>query len=640
MALFPYDFRDRQSEIMETLRETLESGKHLVMESPTGTGKTICALAPCLEWAFENGKRIFYITRTNSQQLQVLKELRAISKKHPEHEIFGIGIQGRANMCPLVSERPGWKEGSAEELSKLCRDLKDAVRAGRPDSGCRYFAGLLGSEAGTAVEYIRGSLPTIEDLVARCVDLGVCPYELVKSLMKSAHVVVMPYIFVFHPFIRERLLAWTGTDLSNVVLIVDEAHNLPEYIREMRSVELGQITLDRASAEGHHFGNVEIVDGLSMSRFCSILEEIILDIRKNYIVDEDGLVPDDALETGLLSTLSVTSPKLKNIIDKLMVQGEIIIEARRKTGQLPRSYIGAVASFLARWMGLEGEPYIRLIKRDRKQTKLEAYCLDPTVAGEVFKECAATIHMSGTLAPLSEYRDSVGLPHGDTTCVAFKNPFPPENRLVLCREDLTTQYEALQKKPEILQEVFNALVDLCNNIERNTIIFFPSFEIMQKAINRGVVHEIGRKIFIEEQGEQEHLMRTVKSFKQAAMQPGGAVLFSVAGGRVSEGMDFPEKELELAVLVGIPYPKPSAKLKALTFYYDRRFKKGWEYIVKAPTTRKILQTLGRLIRSADDAGVAMILDRRAVQFRKEIPDLKETDSGMEHIINFFEKKGK
>jgi DNA excision repair protein ERCC-2 len=100
-------------------------------------------------------------------------------------------------------------------------------------------------------------------------------------------------------------------------------------------------------------------------------------------------------------------------------------------------------------------------------------------------------------------------------------------------------------------------------------------------------------------------------------------------------MDYPKKQMEILVVVGIPYPKPSAKQRALEIFYDRKYNKGWEYAVKAPTTRRLLQTIGRLIRHEEDRGVAIILDKRANQFKEYIPDLKLSNDIVKDSQNFF-----
>ena len=66
------------------------------------------------------------------------------------------------------------------------------------------------------------------------------------------------------------------------------------------------------------------------------------------------------------------------------------------------------------------------------------------------------------------------------------------------------------------------------------------------------------------------------------------------------------------------------------------FGKGWEYAVLYPTIRKLLQTIGRLIRSEDDRGVAIILDKRAVRFRPYIADVSKSADPIQDVKNFYD----
>jgi DNA excision repair protein ERCC-2 len=96
----------------------------------------------------------------------------------------------------------------------------------------------------------------------------------------------------------------------------------------------------------------------------------------------------------------------------------------------------------------------------------------------------------------------------------------------------------------------------------------------------------------------------------------------VAGGRLAEGIDYPDEELEAVVLVGIPDPKPTAKRSALREFLDATTGHGWEYTVDAPAARAIVQACGRMIRSEHDRGLAIILDKRAVNFARWLPGLE------------------
>jgi len=158
----------------------------------------------------------------------------------------------------------------------------------------------------------------------------------------------------------------------------------------------------------------------------------------------------------------------------------------------------------------------------------------------------------------------------------------------------------------------------------------------------GYFAEIQRCLYIEQQHmSQSELMDLVTDFKSCGDGNGNtAALFTVMGGRISEGMDFPAEQLEIAVIVGIPYPKPTARQRGLQNYYDQKFGKGWEYTVQAPAARKMLQAIGRLIRKEDDRGVAVILDKRAPRFHQYIKEMQESknllrdiDWFMNHPIN-------
>jgi DNA excision repair protein ERCC-2 len=139
---------------------------------------------------------------------------------------------------------------------------------------------------------------------------------------------------------------------------------------------------------------------------------------------------------------------------------------------------------------------------------------------------------------------------------------------------------------------------------------------------------------------QSELMDLVSDFKSCGNGDGNsAAIFTVMGGRISEGMDFPAEQLEIAVIVGIPYPKPTARQRGLQNYYDQKFGKGWEYTVQAPAARKMLQAIGRLIRNENDRGVAVILDKRATRFHQYIKEMQESKNLLIDINRFMNQQG-
>jgi DNA excision repair protein ERCC-2 len=635
LGIFPYEPRPVQAELMGLFSAAVEEGSGALAEAGSGTGKTVCALVPSLHGAARLGKRVLYLTRTNSQQVQVFRELRAISSRF---KVLGAGIQGRHSTCLLMETEREWRGASPEELSLLCNDRKEAVRRREPH-GCPFFGNLQSSGASELQAWCERTLPTVEEMTRRCRELGLCPYEAAKLVARSANIVVAPYVYFLSPFIRARLLDWMNCPLEDLVVVVDEAHNLPEFARSLKSVSLGQQSLKLAGQEASELGGLYLMDEVRVQHFCARLEEIILQLRDEYLIDEDGIVPPGAVEEELMYSFRWTSNKLETAVANLAAHGEVVKENRRKDGRIPRSHMHSVGAFLSLWMGLESDAYVKLVK-DGQSPRLEAYCMDPGLAAEPLGRCHSGLHMSGTLAPLEEYRDSLGL--GDRTAMrAFPGIFPPENRLVLYDPAVSMKYEDRLMDEEMFSGIVEKAGEVCRATSRNTAVFFPSHDLLERSIDLGLGRAIGRRVFVEERGQsQTDLLETVDSFKEEGRRgEEGAVLFSVIGGRVSEGIDFPDRELEVAVIVGIPYPKPTAKQKALQYYYDIRFGKGWDYTVRAPTARRLQQSIGRLIRSERDRGVAVILDRRALQFKEYLPDLRESEDPAKDVAEFWKKAG-
>ena len=658
MDLFPYRTRKNQRAIMDTINKILNSEEDFIFESGTGSGKTICTLASTLSFALKNNKKIIYTTRTNAQQRQVIVELRQIRKKIEKNrdKIFGLGIQGRANMCILARNNPNYVKGTSDELSKLCSNEKKKVRSNNKQDGCIYFRRFIEDKikVDKTLDWIKNELPTAEETIEYCEKYQICPYELNKLLVKDASIVVVPYVYVFENMIRNMLFDWLSVDEKDVILIVDEAHNLPDYVRDLFSIQLSVWMLQNCVIESDKYGNPTLIkDDLTVSDFCKILIDIVRDLRDTYVNNifengiirnnldkEDAFIPTNEFETEIISRLKTTSKKFYDIISDLIAYGEKIQEYKQKKGKLPRSYIHKLGVFLEFWNNLEDNKYVKLIvdSSEGKNPRIEAYCLDPSIVNYVIKKFYSSIHMSGTLEPLEEYRDSMGLSI-DSELVSYPSPYSNENRKILYVSDVTTKYEEILKDKEIIERMKIYISKICTIFPKNTMVFFPSFNYLSKFKRDFNFENLNRNFYFEEQKmSQSALMEIVNEFKSSGLEEGKcATLFSVMGGRISEGMNFPAEQLEIALIVGIPYPKPTAKQRGLQRYYELKFGKGWEYTVEAPTARKLLQSIGRLIRDEKDKGIAVIMDKRANRFKKYIKDLHETNDLINDIELFMNK---
>ena len=618
MDYFPYEYRPGQKELISFIDRTVRDRRCAVREAGTGTGKTITSLCGTLGYAKDHDMKVIYLTRTKSQQKQVIRESTAIGKG-----ILCVAVQGRsAASCPMMRDDPDLASGNAEEISKLCSVYK------RKKDGachCNFYSNLEATDVDQWVDLICREHPDPEDFSRMCEDAGVCPYELMKLILPYADVIAVPYPFVFMPMVLDRFVDWMGVPLSRTILIVDEAHNLPDYLRDVQTFEYGERAMDLAAKEAKEHGDFVLQEGITVTDLVAVMKEILAAAQREYLIDEDGMLPPYYLEDELMSRLGVSSITISRMCKAMEEIGDGIMEKKKERHKLPRSYIHSMSRFIRAWIDGDEDNYVRLVIKEGDNALFQAYCMDPSGASEPLIDCFSSIHMSGTLQPLDAYVSELGLDRVDTLCL--DGIFPKENLLTLYTDKVSMKYEEREIEQNY-NDLMELVVDTINAVRVNTAVFFPSYSFMDKMIDDGLVHRLNRDVSYEQRGmSQPDLMSMFNSFKNSE----GGVLFCVTGGRISEGLDFPDKALEIAIIIGIPYPKPTAKLRAMRRYYDIRFGDGIRYTSTIPTVRKMRQSIGRLIRSETDRGVAVIMDRR-------VAGLKDIQAELCHDIPSKERE--
>ena len=474
--------------------------------------------------------------------------------------------------------------------------------------GCRFYAELINVDHEEVEKYCRANLPTAEEFVRYCDSKNVCPHEMMKEMVSSATVVAAPYAYFFVPFIRHSLLDWMGVRLDELIVIIDEAHNIPDYTREIESFELSRALLDMVQKEVDEYGDPEILQGVSIMDMVIELRKLLQAAVDEYLIEEDGLIPPSFLEEGLMSAFTASSRAIEIAAKALMEHGEIVREQRIEQNRLPRSYIFSMGAFLEQ---LVRHRRLDLCETDRGRRK-------PILQGLLSGPDRDHIGPAGMRGNDPHVRDTIavgGVPGFDRP--PFRDghagvPFPIPEREPggLLHGERHHQVRGDVPGRRDHPEHGGDRGPACATWSRRTrSSSFLRTRLMERFLADTDPDQDQAQ---GDAGGKRHgpgdLMDVVTRFKGEAET--GAVLFSVVGGRISEGIDFPDKELQLAVIIGVPYPKPTAKQRALMHYYERKFHKGWEITVKAPTSRKMLQAIGRLIRTETDIGAAVILDRQ------------------------------
>jgi len=324
LNLFPYEPRGEQYDLIDFIRTAVIQGKDAVIESGTGTGKTVSSLAGVLEDQPYHKFKVIYLTRTKSQQKQVIHEIREINRKRP---VFCVPIQGRSTTtCPMMIDDPELSSGSPDELSKWCSEYKK--RKGKEGS-CPYFEAMDSVDLGKFIFEMRRSLPEPESFQKRCIDLGICPYEMSKLCLPFADVVCAPYSFMLTPPARHAFLDWMEITMEEAVIIVDEAHNIPDYLREVIAAEYTSRALDLAEKEALEWGDPIVYQDLRVTDIIAAMRVCFDGAVKDYLREEDGLIPPHYVEEELMSRLSLTSMSLMRIFKTIVDLGEIVAEDKK-----------------------------------------------------------------------------------------------------------------------------------------------------------------------------------------------------------------------------------------------------------------------------------------------------------------------
>jgi DNA excision repair protein ERCC-2 len=437
---------------------------------------------------------------------------------------------------------------------------------------------------------------------------------------------VAPLIFVLDDRLRPTFLQWMGVGAAECHLIVDEAHHLPAAAREHHSPRLTLNSIQRAQREAEEFSDPVLAGAVLTSALLDALTRSLLAILEEFVRGEgeeaeppDGLVPPGALQEELLSRLRVPTPTIERALRDLDQWGEVIREDRRKKGKLPRSHLGAVASFLRAWLATHDAPYVNIATAGANPA-LQLFLLDPAGALAWVGDFWSTVHMSGTLSPVAEHASLCGLAPERTTTLRLPSPFDPSHLRVVGIEGVHRRWAALQHDPGVVQRQQEAAYAALRQLKGRTALFFPSYSMMEEYLEEGFLHAAGRPLFVEEAGmTSAQVTRLADAFRREPRP--GALLLGVLGGRLSEGLDFPGEQMDGMLIFGVPYPRPSARQQALIHYFDAKAGTGWQVAVHTPVGRALRQAVGRLIRGPDDRGTAVILDERIVRFRDHLAGL-------------------
>lgn len=620
--------RPGQIDMIRECRESLKKNGHHLAAAPTGIGKTAAAIAAALEVALESAEKphILFLTGRQSQHKIVIDTVRKINSmiEGVKRPIKVVDIIGRESMCEVVDVQSG---------RCLCEQGSSESARGRLKDDVRKFI----------LEYPRH----VEEIVDKSKTWGVCAWQTCRSAVKDSDILVCDYNHVFAEQVRENSLPSMGVSLKNCIIIVDEAHNLPDRIRMSMERVITPIIIRNAAMElEEYMGTLEnsAMKNSSASTMQSLEEvqwafEVIKLLRiklgdyfrslHSQVSDEEevivsaqeftdkihqacdefeGLVGQMKLDrTTEIQPLFQKSQRLLRL-SEILAKVVIDTESEEEESEPDSHRISYIFESIEKFGNTSA--FCMVFSPKGKEGKITTHLLDPGVlSGEIFAMCSGSILMSGTLYPPQMYADILSLPKRLTTKTSYKSPFAGERRPVLIAKDVTTRYN---ERSEVMWNRMRSHIQaLIDGSEGHIAVFCPSYRLMDEII--GDVNFKGIKKRVESRDwSKDDIDKIVAELKTERSSGNRILLCGVFGARLSEGIDYNDGVLGSVVCIGIPNPPPSVLSNSLKQYIADKFGKenSWRYTVTQPAINSILQAMGRPIRSVEDRALILLLDKR------------------------------
>jgi ATP-dependent DNA helicase DinG len=618
----------------------------LLVEAGTGVGKSFAYLVPAALFALQNNTRVIISTNTINLQDQLITkdipDLRAALKL----DLRAAVLKGRANyLCPRRLENlRHFGPRTADEMRVLAKVL---VWQLENQNGDRNEINLNGNSEREV--WLRISAEDDACTTETCLKRtgGACPFHRSRTSSQSSHLLV-----VNHALLLSDVATGSKVLPEYSYLIVDEAHHLESATTNALSFRLTQNDLERMLKEigGSKSGILGRVEGethtalrpsdfgllqqkvrratdtafrleqLNREFFTTVGEFAALQregqAQNNYAWqarvlpstrtlpgwDEVEIQWDVAAEVMqlLLDALAdihkATSELYSNGQEQLEDVIADISNIHRRLSEAQTNLAGMISQ------PNEGQVYWIEVNPNGNRLSLSAAPLQvgPLIEKYLWHEKTSVILTSATLTAHGEFdylRNTLGADEADE--LALGSPFDYESSTLLyvandIPEPNASGYQQLLDR---------TIISTARATGGRMLVLFTSYAALKKTAQAITGPLAQNEIYVYEQGDGASPNALLEAFKSTER----AVLLGTRS--FWEGVDVPGDSLSVLVLTKLPFDVPTDPLiAARSEMYEDSFQQY--YLPEA--ILKFRQGFGRLIRTASDRGIVLILDRRVL----------------------------
>ncbi|KAG7806393.1 hypothetical protein KL921_004790 [Ogataea angusta] len=655
----------------------------LEMPSGTGKTISLLSLTVAYQMHYPEHRKIVYCSRTMSEIEKALIELHKLmeyrSKELGYVEDFrGLGLTSRKNLClhPVAS-----RERKGVVVDEMCRRMTNGQLKARIEQGqastdqlCSFHEKLYEKDPANLVP---PGVYSFEQLMKYCKMEGTCPYFTIRRMMPFCNIIIYSYHYLLDPKIAERVSRELSRDS---IIIFDEAHNIDNVCIESLSLDLTEDVLRRASKGANALARkVEEVKKTDSKRLQDEYEKLVEGLRESeiYHADEDAfmvnpVLPDDVLTEAVpgsirraehfISFLKRFIEYLKTRMKVLHVISETPVSFLQHLKQLtfidrkPLRFCSERLSLLVRTLEVvEIEEFMALKDIATFGTLVSTYdtgfvlilepyetenatvpnpilrfaCLDASIAMKpIFERFSSVIITSGTISPLDMYPRMLNFEtvvQESYTMTLDRRSFLP--MVVTKGSDqvaISSRFE-IRNDPSVVRNYGTLLIEFSKITPDGMVVFFPSYLYMESIISQwqtmGILDEVWKyKLILVETPDAQETSLALETYRKACSNGRGAVLLSVARGKVSEGIDFDHHYGRTVLMIGIPFQYTESRiLKARLEFLRDHYQIRENDFLSFDAMRHAAQCLGRVLRGKDDYGVMVLADRRFAKKKSQLP---------------------
>ncbi|CAI5711867.1 unnamed protein product [Hyaloperonospora brassicae] len=603
--------------------------------------------------------KIIYCSRTHSQISQFVREIR---KTEFAKHIRVVSLGSRKNLCtnPKVATM-----ASDVRMTDKCLDMMQSKKSkdGTKVRKCPFYEKeLLGHYTNHALARVQD----IEDLLTLGEDMSICSYYGTRESIPLAQIVTVPYSMLLSKDTRETM----GIALDNNIVIFDEGHNIVDAINNTYKVEITskQLVVARRTLWSYFTKYEKRFKGKNafyikqlltmLESMTAFLRQLSKSARQNRAAGDmdDGVTGAQMMSINdfvfsaridhfnmfkILEYLSESelAKKLMGFVDSTRMESPAV------TASLDASTVDPAEGFESRHASplRTVEALLKALTNAGKDGRILAQphnaqkgveglirfiLLNPVVHfQEIVTKARSVILAGGTMQPVSQVIDQLftSIPREDIDLFSCGHVIPPENLLGFSLPSGPTQKHleftfARRSDFEAMDELGRILLNLARIVPGGIVVFFPSYRFEENAVCRWQVTKQyeqiqAKKDVFSEPKKSAELAEVLKQYSAACAQgncdKSGAMLLSVVGGKMSEGINFSDELARCVVMVGMPYPNArDPEIVEKMGFLEKRSAGAGRQFYESLCMKAINQSIGRSIRHQNDFSTILLVDHR------------------------------